>query len=100
MGANRHARRSPRHRTVELPYISQMLAFTVAALLGNVFALFRIIQIGQTGVVELQIRTTQVSQRPQLSGVHFAEIVPEFLEVWVDRGIDRSAATAIMHHAG
>ncbi len=99
MGADGHVRRLPGQGGVEHLDVGQMLVFAVQALGVHVFALGRIVQIGEGGVVHLQIAAAQPAERLDLFGVDRAEVVPELLDVGVDVRVDDVLAAPVVHHA-
>ena len=64
------------------------------------FALRRIVQIRQADVVQLQIGAAQLGQFGDLLRVDLRQVVPELLDVGINRRIDRRAPAAVVHHAG
>ena len=67
-----------------------MQVLGVLAALGDLRALGRVVQVGQAGVVELQVGAAQRGQPPDLVGVGGGQVGPELLDVRVDRGVERA----------
>ena len=66
-----------------------MQVLGVAALARDQGALLGVVEVGEAGVVELEIRATELGHAPHLLGVRRSEVGPERLEVRVD-GLDLS----------
>ena len=61
-------------------------------------ALRRIIQIGQAGVIELQVGAAELAQAFNLIRVDLLQVPPELFHVRIDRLVDRRATAAVMSH--
>ncbi len=77
-----------------------MLVLGISAELGDVFALRRVVEIGEAGIVKLQIGAAELAQAFDLVGIDLAEVVPEFRQIRIDVAVDHRIAAAILHHAG
>src|SRR6185437_8321481 len=87
-------------RGIDEADISEVLALAAAAQLRNVVALRRVVEIGEAGVVELQVAAAELAECRYLVGIDAAEVVPEGVELGIDLVVDRGTAAAVMHHAG
>ena len=74
-----------------------MLAVSADAV--DVVALRRVVQVGEAGVVELEVSAAQFAERRDLIGVDAFEVRPEGLDVRVHGCVDGGTAAAIVHHA-
>ena len=99
MGGDRHAGRLGGHRRVDLADVAQVLVFSVVATGSQQGPLTGIVQVGETGVVELEISATQVRQGGHLVCIGSAQVVPELLDVGVDTRVDGGRAAPVVHHA-
>ena len=71
----------------------------VLAALGDLGALRRVVQVGQAGVVELQVACSPASaSRAHLIGVGGGQVGPELLHVRVDGRVDRGRAAPVVDH--
>jgi 4-aminobutyrate aminotransferase len=59
-----------------------------AGFLRDLRALCGVVQVGEAGVVELQIGAAEGGQRADLGGVGRAEVVPELVEIRIDALVD------------
>ena len=75
-----------------------MLVQRVTADLLDVVALHRVVDVGEAGVVQLQVAAAEVVELRELLPVGDAEVVPELAEVRVDVAGDRVTAAAVVHH--
>jgi hypothetical protein len=75
-----------------------VLALAVAADAVDIGALGRIVEIGEAGVVELEIGAAELVQRRDLVGVDAGEIVPERIHLGIDARVDGGAAAAVVQH--
>ena len=95
-----HARRAGRERGVDLPRCSARAGESGssprAATCG---ALRRIVQVGQPGVVELQVAAAELGERGDLGGVGGRQVGEELLEIGVDGAVDGRRAAAEVDHA-
>jgi hypothetical protein len=66
---------------VDLLDVPQMLVLGVVAALGQLGPLGRVVEVGQAGVVELQVGAAERGQRLDLFGVGGREVRPELLLV-------------------
>ena len=70
----------------------------VVAALGDLRPLGRVVQVGQAGVVELQVLAAQLAEAPHLVGVGGRQVGPELLGVRVHLRVDRGQAAAVVDH--
>ena len=77
-----------------------MQVLGVAALRGDQRALLGVVEVGQAGVVELEVGAAELAEPAHLLGVRRGEVGPERLEVGVDRLVDRGPAAAVVDHVG
>ena len=70
----------------------------VAADAVDIGALGGVVQIGEAGVVELEIGAAERRQAGDLLGVDLGEVVPERLHLGIGGLVDRRAAAAVMQH--
>jgi hypothetical protein len=94
-----HAVRAALEGAVERRDVALVLALRVAADGGDELALGWVVEVGQAGVVELQVRAAELAEAADLLGVGRAEVVPERVEVGVDRGVDPCPPGPVVHHA-
>ena len=67
-------------------------------MLLDVLALHRVVDVGQAGVVKLQVTAAEVVQPADFLGVGGGEVVPELGQVGVDVRGDRRPAAPVVHH--
>ena len=87
-------------RLIERADVPDVRVLAVFAHLVHLLALRRIVQIRQADVVQLQIGAAQLREFGDLLRVDLRQIVPEFVDIGINRGIDGRAPAAIVHHAG
>src|SRR4029077_4724433 len=66
--------------------------------LADLGALGGVVEVGQAGVVELQVGTAQGAQPLDLVGVGGGQVGPKALHVRVHHGVHRGGAAAVVHH--
>ncbi len=71
----------------------------VAADRLDVLALGRVVDVGEAGVVELQVAAAELVGAVHLLGVGLDEVIPEGVDIRIDVAIDRRVAAAVMDHA-
>ncbi len=76
-----------------------MLVLRIAAAVGDILPLRRVVQIGKAGVVELQILASQLAERLDFVRIHARQRSPEIVHVRIHRRIHDRRATTIVHHA-
>ena len=62
--------------------------------------LLGVVEVGEAGVVELEVGAAELGHPPHLLGVRRGEVGPERLEVRVDGLVDRGPAAAVVDHVG
>jgi hypothetical protein len=87
-----------RQRPVDLLDVAQMQVLGVVATPGDHRPLRRVVEVGEAGVVELEVGAAQLADAPDLLGVGVAQVAPELLQVGVDVAVDRRLAAAIVDH--
>ena len=70
----------------------------VLAAPADLGALRRVVEVGQRGVVELQVGAAESAQAGDLVGVGGGQVGPELLDVGVDRRVEHGGAAAVVHH--
>ena len=90
--------RSVMRPTQQCERLRRHLAQDLSAPLGDLRALRRVVEVGQAGVVELQVLAAQLAQPPDLLGVGRGQVSPERLEVRVDLGIEHGRPAPVVHH--
>ena len=85
-------------RGVDVLHVLLVQVVGVAALRGDQRALLRVVEVGEAGVVELEVGAAELGHPPHLLGVRRGEVGPERLEVRVDRLVDRGPAAAVVDH--
>src|SRR6185369_5293458 len=93
-----HVRGLAGDRVVDLLDVPQVHVLGVLAASGDLGALGRVVQVGQRGVVELQVGAAQLVQPLDLVGVGGGQVRPELLHFRVHRLVDRGGAAAVVHH--
>src|SRR5439155_14626613 len=93
-----HARGLAGDRVIDLLDVAQVHVLGVLAASGDLGALGRVVEVGQGGVVELQVGGAQLVQPPYLVGVGRGQVGPELLDVGVDLRIEHRRAAAVVHH--
>ena len=76
----------PGQRLVDVLDVGLVLVLGVAADLGDVLALLGVVEVGERGVVELQVGAAGVAEPADLLGVGGGEVGPERVELGVDGG--------------
>ena len=99
VGGDRHGGWPGRQGGVDLADVAEVLAAGVVAPPGQHGALNRIIQIGQAGVVELEVGAAELREGGDLGGVGGAQVVPELVDVRVDRWVERGGSAPVVDHA-
>ena len=84
---------------VDLADVALVLVLAVAALAGDHLPLMGVVQVGEAGVVQLEVAAPERGEGLDLRGVRRAEVVPELVEVRVDPGIDGGPPAAVVDHA-
>ena len=69
------------------------------ALRRDDLALLRVVEVGQAGVVELEVGAAEVGDAAQLLGVRRGEVGPELVELGVDGLVDGGTTAAVVDHA-
>ncbi len=77
-----------------------MLVFGVVAAIVEQPPLSGVVQVGEAGVVELQVAAAQAGDAADLFGVGGTEVGPELLLVGVDLRVDGRTAAPVVDHAG
>src|SRR6185437_9721224 len=90
--------RLARQRVVDLLDVAQVEMLGVVTAFGELGALGRVVQVGQRGVVELQVGAAQRVQPGYLVGVGGGQVVPELVRVGVDLLVDGGRAAAVVDH--
>src|SRR6266436_4110875 len=88
MGAHGHARRLAGERGVDQADVGQMLLLAVAADARHIGALGRVVEIGEAGVVELQIGAAECGKTGDLLPVDPGEVVPEGVHLGIGGLVD------------
>ena len=83
---------------VDLPDVAQVQVLGVLAALGDLGSLRRVVEVGQAGVVQLQVGAAELGDPPHLLRVRGGEVGPELLHVRVDVPVDRRRTAAVVHH--
>ncbi len=86
-------------RLVETADVELVLVVGIAADLDHVLALRRIVEVGEARVVQLQVGAAELAEARDLLAVGRREVVPEHVEVGIDRLVDGGTAAAVVHHA-
>ena len=94
-----HARRPVAQGGVDVADVGLVLVLRVAALRGDHRPLRGVVEVGEAGVVELQVGAAELAEAAYLLGVGVGQVGPERVEVGVDRRVDRGPAAAVVHHA-
>ncbi len=76
-----------------------MLVLRVASLRGDVGALLGVVEVGEAGVVELEVAAAALGHQPHLVGVRRGQVVPELVLVGIDVRVDRGRPAAVVDHA-
>src|SRR5215469_1142522 len=98
VGRDRHLCGLGGERVVDLPDVAQVQVVGVLTARGDLGPLRRVVQVGQAGVVELQVGAAQGGQPGDFVGVGGGQVAPELLDVRVDLGIDRGGPAAVVDH--
>src|SRR4029450_228356 len=61
--------------------------------------LVRVVEVGEAGVVELQVGAPELGNGRDLLRVRGAQVVPELVHVGIDIRIERRRPAAVVHHA-
>jgi hypothetical protein len=70
--------RAPGEGRVDLLDVAQVLVLGVVAALGQLLPLGRVVEVGQAGVVQLQVLAAEPGQRRDLGGIGGREVGPEW----------------------
>ncbi len=76
-----------------------MLLVAIAAALGDIVALRRIVEIGEARIIQLQVGAPKLAQRLDLIGVDLLQVVPEQAHLRIHGRIDDGGAAPVVHHA-
>jgi len=95
---DRHPGRAVLDGGVDLGDVAQVQAGGVLAPAGDPGALGRVVEVGQGGVVELQVGAAQRAQPGDLVGVGGGQVGPERLHLRVDGRVEHGRAAAVVHH--
>ena len=98
MSGDRQALRPAGERRVDLPDVALVLVLGVAALRRELGALRRVVEVGQAGVVELQVGAAERRDAVDLRRVRRRQPLPERVLVRVDGRVDRGGAAAVVDH--
>jgi hypothetical protein len=99
VGGDRHAGRLGGHRRVDLADVAQVLVLGVVAPPGEHCPLPGIVEVGQAGVVELQVGAPEIAERRHLRSVGGAQVIPEPVDVRVHRRVDGRRPAPVVDHA-
>jgi len=94
-----HARRPARDSLVEVADVGLVLVHGVAADLGHVLALLRVVEVREARIVELQIAAAQLAETGHLVAIGRGQVGPERIQIGIDRLVDGRAPAAEVHHA-
>src|SRR5262249_18491104 len=86
---DRHACGPCRQCVVDLAYVAQVQVIGVLTPRGDLGPLHRVVEVGQAGVVELEVGAAQGGQPGDLVGIGGGQVAPELLDVRVDLRVDR-----------
>src|SRR5436305_10743360 len=95
---DRHAGGLGHERVVDLADVAQVQVVGVLAPGGDLGPLYRVVEVGQAGVVELEIGTPQGGQPGDLVGIGGGQVAPELLDVRIDVRVDRGRAATVVDH--
>ena len=85
-------------RGVDLADVAVVQVLGVFAAAGDLGALGGVVEVGQAGVVELQVGAAQGAEPGDLVGVGGGQVGPELLDVGVDRRVQHGRAAAVVDH--
>ena len=91
-------RRLVLHRRIDLLDVTQVHVLGVLAAPADLRPLGGVVEVGQAGVVELQVGAAQLAEPAHLVGVGSGQIGPESLDVGIDRGVEHRGAAAVVNH--
>ncbi len=87
-------------RLVDQADVGVVLGVAVAADAVDISALGGVVEIGEAGVVQLQIGAALRGKAGDLVAVDQGQVVPERLHLGVRGPVDHGAAAAVMQHRG
>ena len=70
----------------------------VLAAPADLSPLGRVVEVGQAGVVELQVGAAQGAEPLHLVGVGGGQVGPKALDIGIDLGIEHRRSAAVVHH--
>src|SRR5580700_2393345 len=83
---------------VDLPDVTQVQVLGVLAAAGDLGALGRVVEVGEAGVVELQVTAAEGAEPGDLVGVRGGQVGPELLDVRVHSRVQGGRAAPVMDH--
>ena len=99
MGGDGETRRPSDQRGVDLSDVALVLVLRVAPLRGYLGTLCWVSEVGQAGVVELQIGAPELGDSAHLLCVGRRQIGPELVLVGVDGRVESRTAAPVVDHA-
>ena len=93
-----HPLRAAGDRGVDVRDVLLVQVLGVPALGRDHRALLGVVEVGEAGVVELEVGAAELPETADLLGVRRGEVRPERLELGVDRLVDRRPAAAVVDH--
>ena len=85
-------------RVVDLADVAQVQVLGVLAAPGDLSPLGRVVEVGQAGVIQLQVGAAEPGQALHLIVVRGGQVSPELLHVRVHVVVDRGGTAAVMDH--